>query len=211
MASERLPRPPLAAPDGRGTTRMLSLRRAQFESLAMPLADSLFGTAVRLVRDRTRAEDLVQETMLTAWKNFGRFELGTNFRAWIFKILTFLYMNYRRTVRTGEVPLEDERGEVPPAPEISADPPPIPGTDWEALYPQLVEDELKRALERLEEGQREVLLLVTLGEFSYADCAEALKIPVGTVMSRLHRARQRLQQDLAEYAKEHGLGKESKS
>jgi RNA polymerase sigma-70 factor, ECF subfamily len=178
-------------------------RKEQFEAVALPLANLLYATALRMVGNAAKAEDLVQETYVRAWQNFDRFTLGTNFKAWMFQILTFLYKNERRSAKSREVTVDYSTNEslaAPAGPEPAAAK--APEVEWEKLYPDLVDDKFKRALDRLDEDQRAVLLLVTLGELSYQECAESLGIPIGTVMSRLFRARKQLQDELAEYVKE---------
>jgi len=191
-------------------------RRQQFEALALPLLDRLYVTALRLVRDSARAEDMVQETFLRAWQNFDRFSIGTNFKAWIFQILTYLFLNERRSANRRTVSVDFTEHDVIEAPEPADSAALVTSTaafdatnaisiDWERLYPSLVDDAMKRALDRLPIEQRAVLLLVTLADFSYQECAEILKVPIGTVMSRLFRARQQLQGELTGYAKERGM------
>ena len=184
-------------------------RREQFEALAIPLLDRLYVMALHLVREPGRAEDLVQETFLRAWQNFDRFTLGTHFKAWIFQILTYLFLNEQRSAHRRDTNVDFSEHDVlqaPPEPDAGHAAPQL--ADWEALYPRLVDDDLKRALDRLGSEQREVFLLVTLGELSYQECAEILSVPVGTIMSRLFRARKQLQQELTAYAHERGLMKE---
>ncbi|MCW8129201.1 MAG: sigma-70 family RNA polymerase sigma factor [Planctomycetota bacterium] len=181
-------------------------RRAAFVEVAMPLAEILYATAYRMTGNSAKAEDLVQETFVRAWKNFDRFEAGTNFKAWIFKIMIFVNRNDRRNPRQREVTV-DFSGEEHPVEAAAPAEAPAAGVNWEGLYGELVEDEFKRALDRLDEDQRTVLMLVTLGELSYQEVAESLGVPIGTVMSRLFRARKRLQEDLYDYAKERGLVK----
>lgn len=180
-------------------------RREQFTELAMPLADLLYATASRMLGNRDQAEDLVQETFVRAWQNFDRFELGTNFKAWIFQILTYLYLNERRSAKAREVTMDCAETSIQGAPQGESVKPGMTGADWESLYPSLVGDEFKQALERLSDDQRAILMLVTLGELSYQECADALGIPIGTVMSRLFRARKQLQSDLYSYARDRGL------
>lgn len=181
-------------------------RRQQFEALAMPLLDRLYAMALHLVRDPSRAEDMVQETYLRAWQNFDRFTLGTHFKAWIFQILTYLFLNERRAAHRREASVDFSEHDIVEAP---AEPDAGQGqsalTNWDDLYPHLVDDAVKRALDRLGSEQRSVFLLVTLGELSYQECADILDVPIGTVMSRLFRARKQLQEDLQVYAKERGL------
>ncbi|MBI3830936.1 MAG: sigma-70 family RNA polymerase sigma factor, partial [Planctomycetes bacterium] len=181
--AESSPTSPLEHGDGHTPIRPskdMSERHAQFQALAVPLADRLYGTALRLMGNAAHAEDLVQDTYFKAWQNFEKFELGTNFKAWIFKILTFLYRNERRSAKHREHTVDFAEHDVLEAPEQGplAEP---KGINWEKLYPDLVEDEFKQALDRLSEDQRSVFLLVTLGELSYQECAEALEIPIGTV------------------------------
>lgn len=182
----------------------LAARRAEFETLALPLAELLYASAYRMTGNATRAEDLVQETYVRAWKNFDRFEQGTNFKAWVFKILIFVNRNERRNPRLRDVTVDFSGEEhAVEAPASAAQP--ANALDWAALCGELLEDEFKRALDRLDEDQRTVLMLVTLGELSYQECADALGVPIGTVMSRLFRARKRMQEELHEYARERGL------
>ena len=191
-------------------------RRDQFESLALPLLDRLYVTALRLVREPSRAEDMVQETFLRAWQNFDRFSIGTNFKAWIFQILTYLFLNDRRSANRRTVSVDFTEHDVIEAPapadaaatETATEAFGAQSTtiqDWEKLYPSLVDDGMKRALDRLPGEQRAVLLLVTLAELSYQECAEILNVPIGTIMSRLFRARQQLQNELTDYARERGM------
>lgn len=197
---------PAAKLDGERPSREPVIRKEQFEAVAMPLANLLYATALRMVGNAAKAEDLVQETYVRAWQNFDRFTLGTNFKAWIFQILTFLYKNERRSAKSREATVDYSTNDVIPASE-TPDGLFEGGTDinWEALYPALVDDRFKRALDRLDEDQRSVLLLVTLGDLSYQECADALGIPIGTVMSRLFRARKQLQEELAAYVKSEGM------
>jgi RNA polymerase sigma-70 factor (ECF subfamily) len=205
-----------ASPTKPSTQADEARRREQFESLAMPLVDRLYVTALRLVREPARAEDMVQETYLRAWQNFDRFSIGTNFKAWIFQILTYLFLNDRRSANRRTVNVDFTEHDVieAPAPADNAaseastnafDAQPSAIMDWERLYPSLVDDAMKRALDRLPSEQRAVLLLVTLAELSYQECAEILNVPIGTIMSRLFRARQQLQTELTDYAKERGM------
>ncbi|MBI3830605.1 MAG: sigma-70 family RNA polymerase sigma factor [Planctomycetes bacterium] len=183
----------------------LAERRAAFEAVAMPLADILYASAYRMLGNSAKAEDLVQETYIRAWKNFDRFETGTNFKAWIFKIMIFVNRNDRRNPRSRDINVDFSAYEHPVAAAPEPDPVAAGRVNWEALYGELVEDEFKRALEHLDEDQRTVLMMVTLGELSYQEVSDTLGVPIGTVMSRLFRARKRLQEELHDYAKERGL------
>lgn len=190
----------------RQPARNAAQRREEFEALAMPLLDRLYAMALHLVREPARAEDMVQETYLRAWQNFDRFQIGTHFKAWIFQIMTYLFLNDRRSAQRREASVDFAEHDVLEAPaEPDAAQSKSANTNWDALYPEVVDDALKHALDRLGAEQRTVFLLVTLGELSYQECAEILKVPIGTVMSRLFRARKQLQDELGDYAKERGL------
>lgn len=192
--------------EGEPPSRNMAIRKEQFEAVAMPLANLLYATALRMVGNAAKAEDLVQETYVRAWRNFDRFALGTNFKAWIFQILTFLYKNERRSAKSREATVDFSANDLLPAPaEGNVLVEDASGVKWDALYPDLVDDRFKRALDRLDEDQRSVLLLVTLGDLTYQECAEALGIPIGTVMSRLFRARKQLQEELTEHVRAQGM------
>ncbi len=187
-------------------------RREEFEALAMPLLDRLYAMALHLVREPARADDMVQETFLRAWQNFDRFTIGTHFKAWIFQILTYLFLNDRRSAHHREANVDfSEHDVIEARAQPDAGQQQAPTANWDQLYPNLVDDSLKRALDRLGPEQRTVFLLVTLGELSYQECADILNVPIGTVMSRLFRARQQLQEELEEYARERGLFNSQKS
>jgi RNA polymerase sigma-70 factor (ECF subfamily) len=166
-------------------------QNAEFEELAMPLLQSLYNVASWLSRNATDAEDLVQETFLKALRGFDTFEPGTNFKAWIFRILRNAYL----TSRTGlaarrTVALEDElneSGESGPARYPDA------GIDWQTPETNLLQLEdrfaLNAAMETLPPALLEVILLCDVEEMKYREIAIALEIPIGTVMSRIARAR----------------------
>jgi RNA polymerase sigma-70 factor, ECF subfamily len=163
---------------------------AEFEGAALPYADQLFRVAVRLCRDYAKGEDLVQEAYLQAWRSFHRFELGTNLRAWLYKIMFNVYYSGRRQERLQLVPFEETIAET-----IAYDPPtPVSLTDEEVLA----------ALERLPRDFQIPVVLADVEELSYREIAEAMAIPIGTVMSRLHRGRKLLRMDLAQYARTAG-------
>ena len=156
-----------------------------FEELAVPLFDQLYNFAHWLTRDRSEAEDLVQETYTKALRGFSSFQLGTNFRAWMYRILRNTFLTSRTGLKaTMTVPLEpeEENLELPierETPEAML----IERSNWQLI---------QNAIEELPLHYREVLLLCDLEEMSYREIAEALLIPVGTVMSRLSRARNTL-------------------
>lgn len=184
-------------------------RPEEFEALAMPLARALYGTAFRMLGNSQRAEDIVQDAYARAWEKFDQFQKGSNFKAWIFQILVFLCRNEVRTNRNR--PVQGESVEQILQGMVSApqsDSQAVPSTtrvDWCSLYADSVDDQFKRSLDNLDPDNRAVLILVSLAEFTYQECAEALDMPLGTVMSRLYRARKQLQDELRSYAVERGF------
>ena len=173
--------------------------RKTFEELALPLTDALYATASRMT-DPATAEDLVQETMIKAWRNFHTFQPGTHFKAWIFRILTNTYISaYRRKSREPVVYDFSEVDVAEPDAEVRY----LRIQDAEILKNH-VEDGLKRAIEKLPPEFRLVFLLSAFGEFPYREISEIAGIPIGTVMSRLFRARKILRQELSDYARAHG-------
>ena len=154
----------------------------------MPHADRLFRLAMWFVRDRQEAEDLVQETMVQALKSFHRFTPGTNCRAWLVTILQHVRSNRRRSkFRHPVVEDADDR--------IANSVPFVP-----AVPQQLTDEDMLAALRAVPERYQEVILLCDIEELSYKDIAESLSVPIGTVMSRLHRGRALLRHALASAA-----------
>jgi RNA polymerase sigma-70 factor (ECF subfamily) len=165
-------------------------RLESFESEALEFSDQLFRVALRVCRDRGRAEDLVQETYLQAWRSFHRFEPGTNLRAWLYKIMFNVYYSGQRKHRLELVSVEETIAET-----IAYDPP----------APQhLTDEDILTAFERLPRDFQVPVVLADVEEFSYREIAEMLQIPLGTVMSRLHRGRKLLRMELASYARQTG-------
>ncbi len=167
---------------------------ADFEAVALPHLNDIFRTASGLLRNRTEAEDLSQDVYMHAWKSFHRFEPGTNCRAWLFKILFHRLHHHRRKwfqlKLTKEADLlEDTLQWEPPVKE------------------QLSDEEILGALGKLPEDYRAVVLLADVEEFSYKEVAATLDIPMGTVMSRLSRARRLLREQLRDTAQSYGIGK----
>ncbi|MBX9599853.1 MAG: sigma-70 family RNA polymerase sigma factor [Bryobacteraceae bacterium] len=169
--------------------------RLEFDAAAMPHLNDLFRTATRILGDRSRAEDVVQEVYLQAWKSFHRFEKGTNCRAWLFKILFHCVNHHRR--KWFRFPLLKDTEEFLESNLVAATPIPQSLTDGEIL----------RALDRLPADFRAVVLLVDVEEFAYKDAAEILAVPIGTVMSRLSRGRKLLREQLLEVAQSYGIGR----
>jgi RNA polymerase sigma-70 factor, ECF subfamily len=164
------------------------LTAARFEELAMPLFDQLYNFAQWLTRDGSEAEDLVQETYLKALRGFSSFQPGTNFRAWIYRILRNTFLTSRTGLKaSATVQLAADDG-----PDIPA----AAGTPETILMERSQQQLLQSALEELPLHFREILLLCEVEEMSYQEIAEALSIPIGTVMSRLSRARKALGESL---------------
>jgi RNA polymerase sigma-70 factor (ECF subfamily) len=179
----------------------------QFAEDAMPFMDALYSAAMRMTHSAADAEDLVQETYLRAYRGYKGFEVGTNLRAWLYRILTNTYINsYRSKQRR---PTETDLGEVEDlylyrrlgGLEASER-----GRSAEDELMDLVTDsEVKDALDALPEQFRVAVLLADVEGFSYKEIADILDIPIGTVMSRLHRGRKGLQKLLADFAMRRGL------
>jgi RNA polymerase sigma-70 factor (ECF subfamily) len=164
-----------------------------FDSEALPHMNDIFRAAARITGDRQRAEDVVQEVYLQAWKSFHRFEPGTNCRAWLFKILFHCVNHHRR--KWFRFPLLKDTEEFLEA-NLAA-PAQIPE--------HLTDEEILAALDRLPADFRSVVLLVDVEEFAYKEAADILAIPIGTVMSRLSRGRKLLREQLTDVARSYGI------
>jgi RNA polymerase sigma-70 factor (ECF subfamily) len=181
--------------------------RASFAELAMPFAPQLYSAALRMTRNAADAEDLVQETYFKAYRSFNTFDEGTNLRAWLFRILTNTYINsYRSRQRRPDERQLDDVEDLYLYRRI--------GVVEEAMAARSAEDELmdlftddqvKAALDSLPDQFRMAVYLADVEGFSYKEIADILDIPIGTVMSRLHRGRKAMQKELYRYAMEHGL------
>jgi RNA polymerase sigma-70 factor (ECF subfamily) len=173
--------------------------RVRFEEDALDLSDQVFRVARHLVGSREEAEDLMQETYARAFRSWRSFTPGTNLRAWLLRILTNLNIDRgRRVQRTPQMTSIDEKGDyyLYDKLEEQAGKP----LDEEKVIQRLSQDSIVDALAHVPHDFRDVLVLVDIGDFSYADAAQILDIPIGTVMSRLHRARRILKGELAEEA-----------
>ena len=180
-----------------------------FEEIAFQYMDSLYSTALRFTRNTEEAEDLVQDTYLRAFRFFDKFQTGTNFKAWIFKILTNTFINkYRKKART---PQQVQLDKV--AYGLENEEPPERVAEWagydEEKYDELFDDDITVALSQLSEEFRMVVLLADIEGFSYKEIAEIIGRPSGTVMSRLFRGRRMLQRILEKYARREGYIKQS--
>ncbi|MEK7805403.1 MAG: sigma-70 family RNA polymerase sigma factor [Planctomycetota bacterium] len=190
-------------------------RRKEFEDIAMEHIDSLYSMAIRLVFNKDEAEDLVQETYLKAYRFFDTFQKGTNIKAWLFKILRNTFINkYRKTVNLpSEIFYEDvESVNSNLSYKQESDSGELTDT-LESKYNELgnlMEDDVKRAIDSLPIEYKEAILLSDVEELSYNDIAEITNVPIGTVKSRLNRGRKLLQKSLWEYAKDRGFIKRGK-
>jgi RNA polymerase sigma-70 factor (ECF subfamily) len=172
--------------------------RVRFEEEALELADQVYRVARRMVSSREEAEDLMQETYARAFRSWRSFQPGTNLRAWLLRILTNLNIDRGRRVQRapdtqpleeGDYFLYNRLEEVNPS-----------STDEERVIERLSQDDAVTALSAVPHDFRDVIVLVDIGDFSYNEAAQILDIPVGTVMSRLHRGRRILKRELAEHA-----------
>ena len=180
----------------------------RFRADALPMLDSLYGAALRMTRNPADAEDLVQETMLRAYRAFDRFEAGTNLKAWLFRIMTNAYINqYRKRQREPVKVPTDELEEFDLYQEIKSHDPAYEATPETIVLDSLVDSDIIEALDDLPEQFRLAVILSDVEDFSYAEMAEIMDVPMGTVMSRLHRGRKALQKRLWELARDRGIVK----
>jgi RNA polymerase sigma-70 factor (ECF subfamily) len=185
--------------------------REDFTNDAMQYAPQLFATALRMTRNKADAEDLVQETFLKGWRAFDSYQQGTNLRAWLFRIMTNTFINkYNSQQRRPQETELDEVEELYLFRRMGAfDQSKMTHSAEDQMLELFTDDEVKNAIEELPETFRIPVLLSDVEGFSYKEIAEMLEVPIGTVMSRLHRGRKAMQKMLYEYAKERGLVDES--
>ena len=177
-----------------------------FAEQAIPLIDQLFGAALGMTRNRADAEDLVQETFMKAYTKFHQYQQGTNIKAWLYRILTNTYItHYRKAQRSPKRSGGEEVEDWQLAAAASHDEKGLVSAEAEALD-NIPSSELRTALESLSEDQRVVGLLSDVEGFAYKEIADMLEIPIGTVMSRLHRGRKNLREGLSALAAEYGIG-----
>lgn len=190
-------------------TTLTDPTRAQeeFEALFQPIVGMAYGTAVRLTRDRTDAEDLVQDAALLAFRAFGTFQPGTNFKAWFFRILTnAFYSRHRKTkheranLSTEDLPALYLYGKTAEIGLHSQEPDPAT-----AMMDRFDSEHVAEALDALPDEYRVVATLYFIEDFSYQQIADVVGCPVGTVRSRLHRGRRMLQKALWRVAQERGI------
>ena len=179
--------------------------QANFEQDAMQFAPQLYSSALRMTRNPADAEDVVQETFLKAYRAYDSFQEGTNLKAWLYRILTNTYINrYRKAQRR---PSEVELGELQDLylfKRLGEQSGASESAEEEVLE-QFVDTDVIQALESLPENFRMPVLLADVEGFAYKEIAEMLDIPIGTVMSRLHRGRKALQKKLWHLAEERGI------
>jgi RNA polymerase sigma-70 factor, ECF subfamily len=170
--------------------------RVRFEEEALALSDQVYRVARHLVGSREEAEDLMQETYARAFRSWRSFQPGTNLRAWLLRILTNLNIDRgRRQQRTPDMqPLEEGDYFLYNKLEAATD----GDTDEEHVLERLSQNDVVSALSEVPHDFRDVVVLVDIGDFTYADAAQILDIPIGTVMSRLHRGRRILKKTMAE-------------
>ena len=178
--------------------------RARFEAEALPLLSGMYSAAYRLTRNAADAEDLIQETFLRAFRGFHQFQPGTNLKAWLYRILTNTFINnYRKRQRQPQTVSDDEiedwylysklgEGRAEPSAETS-------------VIEALPDEDVQEALSSLPEQFRLAVLLADVEGFSYKEIAEIMDVPIGTVMSRLHRGRKALEKRLWDVVRERGL------
>lgn len=172
-------------------------RRHAFEEQMLPHIDALYRTALSMTKNSGDAEDLVQDTFLRAYQFFDQFQGGTNARAWLFRILTNLYINsYRRRTREPERVSYDELEDFYLYNRLSDAQMTSGVSPEESVMQRLQGDAIRQAIERLPEEYRDTVVLADLNELSYQEISEILDIPIGTVRSRLSRGRRLVQKAL---------------
>jgi RNA polymerase sigma-70 factor (ECF subfamily) len=181
--------------------------RAHFADQAMGYMGSLYSAALRMTRNPSDAEDLVQETYLKAYRAFGTFQEGTNLKSWLYKILTNTFINNYRAKRRRPVETDlDDVEDLYLYRRLGGNQAASVGRSAEDLVlDRFTESDVKGAVESLPEAFRLAVVLADVEGFSYKEIAEILEVPIGTVMSRLHRGRRALQKALATFAEERRL------
>ncbi|WP_288765628.1 sigma-70 family RNA polymerase sigma factor [uncultured Varibaculum sp.] len=199
---------PGAAVDRQAESEEKSALAERFSAEALPLLDQLYAGALRLTRRPADAEDLVQETYMQAFRKFNQYQPGTNLKAWMYRIMTNTLLNqYRSKSRR---PQEDGSGEISDQAQVAQSlhhQVGMPSAETIALE-RVPNETIQAAFDQLSDENRTVVYLADVEQFSYKEISQILGIPLGTVMSRLHRGRSQLRKELAEYAREYGIGVE---
>ena len=175
-----------------------------FEAAAMPFVDALYNTAYRMTRNSEDAEDLVQETYLKAYRYYDKFEQGTNFKAWLFKIMKNTFINNYRKKQLAPAISDFSEIEESFENQVSEETARQNKNPEDELLENVLDEDVQAAMEKLPEDYRMVVLLADLEGFSYKEIAEILEVPVGTVMSRLYRGRRLLEKAMLDVARGHG-------
>ncbi len=183
----------------------LEAARDEFQSLAVVHMDALYNTALRMTRNALDAEDLVQDVYVRAFRFFDKFKRDTNFKAWIFKILTNTYINQYRKKQTLPLQVDIEKVQQVFFEDIDDFHNDVIDGFREIEYESLFDDDIRSALEQLPDDFRLVVLLADIEGFSYKEIAQIVGCPLGTVMSRLSRGRRQLQKHLKNYAMKGGF------
>jgi RNA polymerase sigma-70 factor, ECF subfamily len=181
--------------------------KAHFADQAMEFMPAIYTAALRMTRNPADAEDLVQETFLKAYRAFGSFQEGTNLKAWLYRILTNTFINsYRAAKRRPEKADVEDIEDLYLYKRLGDLTAPEAGRSAEdELLERITDDEVKRAIESLPEAFRIAVMLADVEGFSYKEIADITSVPIGTVMSRIHRGRRALQKALLDYAQARGL------
>ena len=192
----------------KNTKGTLEERQQRFEAEALPLLDGMYGAALRLTRNPSDAEDLLQETFARAFSAYDSFEPGTNLKAWLYRIMMNTYISsYRKAKRSPQTVLTEDVEPFSYVRSIVEDGGRTPETE---VLERIPDEEVKAALEDLPEQFRVAVLLADVEGFSYKEIADITDTSIGTVMSRLHRGRKALQRALWSYARDRGLVDEEK-
>ncbi|PCI39630.1 MAG: hypothetical protein COB53_02915 [Elusimicrobia bacterium] len=185
----------------------LTQRRVNFEAEALPHLNEIYGSAMKMTRDVQKAEDLTATVFEKAWKAYDRFESGTNVRAWLYRIMTNSFINdYRRKQRRPDaVSMDDYENSDDFYIFNKLQHDGVRGVDGSKAVERFTEQDVQKAIEELPEDFRLAILLCDMQGFSYEEIADMLDVPIGTVRSRLSRARKLLQKSLWEYSQETGV------